>query len=51
MATEHHTIDNYFARKHLANGVRIGLDKALLLERSGMTENLLYQPLARIVTA
>ena len=48
MATKNHTIDNYFARKHLANGMRIGLDKALLLERSGMTESLLNQPLARI---
>lgn len=48
MTAQNHTIANYYAREYLNNGVRIGVDRALLLERSGLTETLLDQPLARI---
>lgn len=48
MTNQSHTIANYYAREYLNNGVRIGVERGLLLARSGLTETLLNQPLARI---
>ena len=48
MSAENFTVANFYVRRHFDNGVRIGIDRQLLLARSGLTDGLLAQPLARI---
>ena len=47
MKIENHTISNFYIRKHFENGLRIGVDRQRLLTSSGLSEELIYQPLAR----
>ena len=48
MKIENHTISNIYIRKHFENGLRIGVDRQRLLTSSGLSEELIYQPLARV---
>ncbi len=43
-----HTVASHFARVHIANAERIGLDRELLLREAGLAEVLLREPRARI---
>lgn len=43
-----HTVASHFARVHIANAERIGLDRGLLLREAGLAEALLQEPKARI---
>ncbi|NIB43025.1 AraC family transcriptional regulator [Pseudomaricurvus alkylphenolicus] len=43
-----HTVASYFARAHLAAGVRIGLDESELLQFAAISPKLLNQPASRL---
>ncbi len=48
MSIENFTIANFYFRKHYENGIRIGVDAAAMLKATGVSEEILAQPLARL---
>lgn len=48
MSTKNFTIANFYLRKHYENGIRLGVDAALMRNAAGVSPELLAQPLARL---
>lgn len=48
MFSENHSVSSHFARAHLDNTVRLGGDEEFILQRAGLTRELLAEPKARV---